>query len=174
MLYYNTTMTSQPTSSDPEKILAMKDIQKLKKNFTGKKIVLTGGCFDLFHYGHLFFLNKAKSAGDLLVIALESDEFILKSKHRQPVHTQKQRAEILSHIDIVDVVLMLPLFHSNEDYFNMTRMINPKVIAVTKGDPILHYKKAQAETVGARVVEVDLLKEFSSSNIMKYAAVFGD
>lgn len=172
MIYYNTTMTS--TQTEVSKILPYTDLKDYISGRKDKRIVLVGGCFDLLHFGHLFFLKKAKEAGDLLVIALESDEFVVATKNRQPVHTQMQRAQILSHLDLVDAVILLPLLQNNEDYFSLTRTVKPEVIAVTKGDPVLHYKKEQAKDVGASIVEVDLVKEFSSSNIMKYAAIFSD
>lgn len=174
MLYYNTTMTSRTTDNDAEKIIPFPDINRLAEKTKDKKKVLVGGCFDLFHYGHLSFLKRARQAGDLLIVALEGDEFILKTKKRQPVHTQAQRAEILSRVDLVDYIILLPLLSGNEDYFRLTKAVSPSVIAVTSGDPVLKYKRQQAEAVGGRILEVDLLKEFSSSNIMRYAAVFGD
>jgi len=53
----------------------------MKKSKTGKtKVVLVGGAFDILHYGHIHFLKHAKALGDYLVVALESDKFIQKSK----------------------------------------------------------------------------------------------
>ena len=65
------------------------------------KIVLVGGCFDILHLGHVVFLEKAKKEGDVLVVLLESDEKVrfLKGKGR-PVHTQSERAEILSALKV--------------------------------------------------------------------------
>lgn len=63
------------------------EADNIAKELTGKKIVLVGGCFDLLHYGHFTFLKNAKKEGDVLVVALESDEFILNQKKRKPVHT---------------------------------------------------------------------------------------
>ena len=84
-----------------------------------KKVVLVGGCFDVLHYGHVQFLESAKSRGDLLVVALEPDEFIAKRKKRKPVHTQAERAAILSALRSVDVVLLLPFFTTDMEYRRM-------------------------------------------------------
>lgn len=142
-------------------------IKRFENFFENKKIVLVGGCFDLIHYGHLKFLERAKKRGDFLIVALESDEFIIKSKKRIPIHNQKQRAEILSHIDFVDMIILLPFFSSDNDYFEMVKKIKPKIIAVTFGDPQLKNKKKQAKTIGAKVkVVTSLLDGFSTTEII--------
>ncbi len=134
----------------------------------GKKTVLVGGCFDLLHYGHLTFLKKAKEQGDYLVVAVESDEFIKKKKKKEPIHNQNQRAEILASIIFVDLVVKLPYFPSDKEYYQLVEKINPSVIAVTKGDPQLQNKKKQAEKIGSRVeVVTSLLDPFSSKNIIR-------
>ena len=71
----------------------------------GKTIVLANGCFDLFHVGHIRYLRAAKSKGDVLVVALNSDSSVrrLKGKGR-PILPQKERAEVLAAFSFVDYV----------------------------------------------------------------------
>ena len=71
----------------------------------GKTIVLANGCFDLFHAGHIRYLQAAKAKGDVLVVALNSDSSVrrLKGKGR-PLLPQKERAEILAAFSFVDYV----------------------------------------------------------------------
>ena len=78
----------------------------LRKMMGGKKTVLVGGCFDILHYGHLRFLSQAKEKGEMLIVALESDTFIRKIKNKKPIHTQEQRAEILAHLNLVDMIIV--------------------------------------------------------------------
>lgn len=68
------------------------------------KIVLTGGVFDIVHLGHLKTLNEAKSHGDLLFVVVASDKTVKLNKGRPPLNSQVNRIELLSHVDIVDVV----------------------------------------------------------------------
>ena len=133
----------------------------------GKKTVLVGGCFDILHYGHLRFLSQAKEKGEMLIVALESDTFIRKIKNKKPIHTQEQRAEILAHLNLVDMIILLPLF-TEKDYFDMVRVIHPHAIALTKGDPHLLEKSKQALKVGASLVQIDFMKGYSSSYIQQY------
>ena len=71
----------------------------------GKRIVLANGCFDLFHIGHIRYLREARRAGDILVVALNSDSSVrrLKGKGR-PLLNQEERAEILSAFSVVDYI----------------------------------------------------------------------
>lgn len=148
------------------KIFKFKDLKKLLRLLKGKNIVLVGGCFDILHYGHLIFLKNAKKEGELLVVLLESDEFIRKRKNRIPVHNQDQRVEMLSSIEIVDFVITLPFLKSDKDYFGLVESMKPKIIAVSKGDQQLENKKMQAKKVGAKLkVVTDVLEKFSTSNI---------
>lgn len=149
------------------KIIKWEEIRNYKNLWQDKKVVLVGGCFDVFHYGHLKFLQQAKKRGELLIIALESNLFIKKRKGKLPVHSQLERAEILSSLTLVDFVIILPYFKNDRNYFQLVKMVNPKVIATTQGDTQLMNKKHQASVVGAKVeIVTPLIKKFSSSKII--------
>src|SRR3990167_35694 len=118
------------------KVLEYSDKKNIKKATAGKNIVLVGGCFDLLHFGHIKFLEDSKKYGDFLVVALESDKFIKLKKKKKPFHNMKERAKILSTISFVDLVIKLPFFKNDQDYFKMTRFLKPKVIAVSQNDRV--------------------------------------
>jgi cytidyltransferase-like protein len=141
--------------------------KNLKMSLRGPKSVLVGGCFDLLHYGHLKFLQAAKSSGDDLVVALESDDNIVKVKKINPIHKQHQRAEILAELMCVDKVLLLPPLNGYEDYRELVSSVNPKILAVTSGDIQLANKQKQAAEIGATVVIVNQLIEGLSSYIIR-------
>jgi len=154
-------------------IIDYSEIEDRQKIFKDKKTVLVGGCFDILHYGHLSFLKKASKKGDFLIVALESDEFIQKSKNRSSFHNQKQRAEILVSLKMVDMVILLPYFVSGEEYFDLVKKIRPKIIAVTKNDPMAKNKQMQIDQIGGRLkVVMENLNKFSSKKI--YEAFFSD
>ena len=133
-----------------------------------KKIVLVGGCFDILHFGHMHFLEKAREAGDYLVVALEPDTRITNYKNRQPAHTQQERAHNLIALKYVDQVILLPQLDGFEDYLELVKAIQPTVIAITSNDPQKANKQKQADLIGAQLIDVvDMIGSFSSSAIYK-------
>ena len=69
------------------------------------KRVITYGTFDLLHYGHIHLLRRAKALGDYLIVALSTDEFNGKEKHKQCYFTYDQRKELVESIRYVDLVI---------------------------------------------------------------------
>jgi rfaE bifunctional protein nucleotidyltransferase chain/domain len=72
---------------------------------SGKKVVFTNGCFDVLHPGHLDLLTRARSLGDALVVAINSDNSVRRLKGpNRPVFPENERREILSALSVVDYV----------------------------------------------------------------------
>lgn len=106
----------------------LKVINNLKKQ--KKKIVFTNGCYDILHIGHIKFLKKAKKYGDILLVAINSDSSVKKIKgDKRPIVPQKERAEILSALEFVDLVTV---FYEPDPY-NIIKDIEPDVL-VKGGD----------------------------------------
>lgn len=132
------------------------------------KKVLVGGCFDLLHFGHTSFLFAAKSLGDHLVIALESDENVKHHKgETRPIHSQLQRKQMLESLKFVDEVLLLPPMKSDAEYAKLVTSVHPAIIAVTEGDPMIEKKQAHAALVDARVVVIPKIHTPSTSALAK-------
>jgi len=143
-------------------------IRALAINNMNRKIVLVGGCFDLIHYGHIAFLKQAKALGTYLVVLLESDENVRRMKgDNRPIHSQKQRREMLASLSFVDSVIELPPMRSDGEYFAVVKNVSPRVIAITEGDPIEDKKKKQADAVGADFVVVPKIRTPSTSQLAK-------
>lgn len=133
-----------------------------------KTTVLVGGCFDVLHPGHIVFLEKAKKTGDYLTVLLESDEKMRRLKgERRPVHTQKERAKILSALESVDSVVCLPYIENDFEYDEIIAKIKPDIIAATHGDEGIEHKKRAAKKAGAKLVYVTKkIGQYSTSNIL--------
>ena len=120
---------------------AVTAIRKLQKN--NKKIVFTNGCFDILHAGHVNYLSKAKSLGDVLVIGLNSDSSVKKLKGKtRPVVSQKNRALLLAALEVVDFVVVF----NEPTPAKLIKAVKPDIL-VKGGD----WKKE--EIVGAEFVE---------------------
>ncbi|MDR1417915.1 MAG: adenylyltransferase/cytidyltransferase family protein [Endomicrobium sp.] len=81
------------------------EVLRLQKE--GKKVVFTNGCFDLLHLGHISLFNKAKSLGDVLIVAINSDKSLscLKGPKR-PLVNQRGRAKFILYLKPVDYVVV--------------------------------------------------------------------
>lgn len=137
---------------------------------TNKKIVLVGGCFDVLHPGHVIFLEKAKKAGDILVVILESDKRIRELKGvKRPAQNQRDRAKMLSAFGCVDYIVLLPYIKSDLEYDALVEKIKPDVIAVTRGEENINHHQRAAKLVGAKLKFVTkMVGDHSSSRILNH------
>ena len=103
-------------------------VKRLRRD--GKKIVFTNGCFDILHLGHIRYLEKAKSFGDVLIVGLNSDESVkrLKGKDR-PVNSQYDRAYLLAALESVDYVTIF----GEDTPYELLETIRPDIL-VKGGD----------------------------------------
>jgi FAD synthetase len=151
------------------------NLQELKEFLSTERkgrIVLTGGCFDILHIGHMRFLSEAKKMGDYLVVLLEHDKNVKKLKgENRPVFIQKERAEMLSALGSVDLVVLLPAMENDSDYLNLIRIIKPDIIAVTENDPRIEKKRGQAKTTEAELKVISFIKTLSTSKLAKILGV---
>lgn len=97
----------------------------------GKRIVFTNGCFDLMHVGHTRYLQAAKNLGDLLVVAVNSDESVrsLNKAPDRPIVQDAQRAEVVAALGAVDYVILF----NEPDPQNLIAALQPDIL-VKGGD----------------------------------------
>ena len=127
----------------------------------GEKIVFTNGCFDLLHVGHIKYLEKAKSYGDILIVGINSDKSVkaIKGKDR-PINAESDRAYILASIEVVDYVV---IFNENTPY-DLIKVIKPDTL-VKGGDYI--GKPVVGEDIAGELKIVEFIKGKSSSNTIE-------
>ena len=90
----------------------------------GKKVVFTNGCFEIIHIGHTRYLTEAKNLGDILVIGLNSDNSVSRIKSGRPIIPEKQRAEVLSALHMIDYIT---LFDEDTPY-ELIKEIQPDIL----------------------------------------------
>lgn len=145
---------------EKEKLKAVLEDLKSKN----KKIVFTNGCFDIIHSGHITYLYKAKSYGDILVIGLNSDDSVKRLKGvDRPINNQTDRALVLSALEMVDYVC---IFNENTPIELITEL-KPDVL-VKGGD----YTKDAivgsdlVEANGGKVIIVPFVQGKSTTKII--------
>jgi cytidyltransferase-like protein len=90
------------------------------------RVVLAGGVFDIIHPGHISTLNAAKTLGDVLVVVVATDNTAVKMKKRRPIHSQKQRQELVNSLAVVDLCLI----GQENDIFKTVNLVKPQTIAL--------------------------------------------
>ena len=71
-----------------------------------KKMVFTNGCFDILHRGHIDLLKEAKKLGDILIVAINTDDSVKKIKgNKRPIFPLKERIEVVDKVKYVDIVV---------------------------------------------------------------------
>jgi rfaE bifunctional protein nucleotidyltransferase chain/domain len=92
------------------------------------KKVFVNGTFDVLHKGHLMLLNFAKSYGDYLIVAIDTDERVKEKKgSTRPIHNQEERSFFLRMLKPVDQVEM---FSSDEELENLVKGFRPDIMIV--------------------------------------------
>ncbi|HEY5692771.1 MAG TPA: D-glycero-beta-D-manno-heptose 1-phosphate adenylyltransferase [Cyclobacteriaceae bacterium] len=131
----------------------------------GQKVVFTNGCFDILHYGHVDYLEKARAMGGKLVVGLNSDASVSRFKGiDRPIQDQNSRARILASLQFVDLVV---LFDENTPEKLISELI-PNVLV--KGSDYLAENIVGAEVVkehGGEVKTIEFVLGYSTSRIIE-------
>jgi D-beta-D-heptose 7-phosphate kinase / D-beta-D-heptose 1-phosphate adenosyltransferase len=130
----------------------------------GKRVVFTNGCFDLLHAGHVKYLQKARSFGDILVLGLNSDASVRRLKgDRRPLIGEEERAHLLAALDCIDYLVMF----DEDTPLHLITTLKPLVL-VKGGDytPEGVVGKEVVESYGGRVELVELVAGRSTTSII--------
>ncbi len=131
----------------------------------GKKVVLTNGCFDILHRGHLHLLKEAKKLGDLLLVAINSDSSVKNIKGpNRPILPETERAELVAALELVDYVTVFP----EPDPYEVIKELRPDVLV--KGGDWDHDRvvgKDIVESGGGKVTIIPLLPSYSTTTIVE-------
>jgi len=128
--------------------------------------VMVNGTFDVLHPGHVSLLNTARSYGDWLVVAIDTDRRVKELKGEQrPINNQTDRKIMLSNLKAVDFVVF---FDSTEELINLMELYKPDVYV--KGSDWKHDKGSTAEQYCKRVIYYDRVGDYSTTKTIQHIA----
>jgi len=130
----------------------------------GKTIVFTNGCFDILHRGHVAYLQKAKSLGDILIVGMNTDASVQKLKGPdRPVNTLEDRAFVLAALKSVDYVIAF----DEDTPINLITSLKPDIL-VKGGDYSLETIVGAHEVIesGGRVEIIPFVEGKSTTSII--------
>jgi len=137
----------------------------IKDKSDNKKIVMTNGCFDILHAGHVTYLEEAAKLGDVLVVAINTDASVkrLKGKSR-PVNSLKSRARVIAGLQAVDYIISFDEDTPKKIY----ELTLPDILV--KGSDYKDNEIIGADAViknGGSVVLIDFVEGYSTTEIIK-------
>jgi rfaE bifunctional protein nucleotidyltransferase chain/domain len=130
----------------------------------GKTVVFTNGCYDLLHPGHVRLLEEARSLGDVLILALNSDASVRRMKGpSRPLIAENERAAMVLALAAVDAVTLFDEDTPRE----LIAEVLPDVLV--KGADWSHFiaGREEVEAAGGRVLTVALEPGYSTTNIVE-------
>lgn len=136
----------------------------------GSKVVFTNGCYDILHPGHISLLERARSLGDLLILALNSDSSVRLSKGpSRPFYSETDRVYLATQLEAVDAVV---LFDEPTPRELITELL-PDVLV--KGADWSHFVagREEVEASGGTVVNLPLEAGFSTTDIAARVVALG-
>ncbi len=128
----------------------------------GKKVVFTNGCYDILHPGHVRLLERARSLGDVLILALNTDSSVQRLKgSARPFFDQETRAKLALHLEAVDAVT----FFDEDMPTNLIAALLPDVLV--KGADWAHFiaGREEVEAAGGTVHALPLEPGYSTTDI---------
>src|SRR5436190_5556784 len=145
--------------SRPDLIAARAEWKRARKT-----VVFTNGCYDLIHPGHVRLLEQARSLGDILILALNSDASVRRMKGpSRPLLAQHERAEVALALEAVDAVT----FFDEETPRELIAAVLPDVLI--KGADWAHFVagREEVESSGGRVMALALEPGYSTTGIVE-------
>jgi len=101
-------------------------LEQLAETLSGKKVVLANGCFDILHVGHLRYLKGARALGEVLVVAINSDQSVRAIKDPgRPILDERERVALVSALECVDYVVLF----DEPDVTRVLKALRPAVHA---------------------------------------------
>lgn len=127
------------------------------------KTVMVNGTFDVLHPGHIALLNTARSYGDWLVVAIDTDRRVKELKGEQrPINNQTDRKIMLSNLKAVDFVVF---FDSKEELVKLMELYKPDVYV--KGSDWKHDTESTAHQYCNKVIYYDRIEPYSTTKTIQ-------
>jgi glycerol-3-phosphate cytidylyltransferase len=141
----------------------VKIVRRIKKE--DKKLVTTNGVFDILHYGHVNYLEKAKQLGDFLIVGVNANYSVKQNKgDKRPINDEKARVALIAALESVDYAFLFgekdprkwlskikPDIHVKAADYKLSQVIEKKVVEESNG----------------KVVLIPMIKGYSTTNIIK-------
>jgi rfaE bifunctional protein nucleotidyltransferase chain/domain len=151
-----------------KKIVSVEELAQIAqaKRAAGKRLVVTNGCFDLLHVGHVRYLRAARALGDVLAVGLNGDDSVRELKGGdRPINNERDRAEVLAALEDVDFVAIFPEVRATR----FLEVVAPEIYV--KGgdytsDTLNAEERAVMEKIGTEIRIIPFEPGYSTSGVI--------
>ncbi|MFA5108247.1 MAG: adenylyltransferase/cytidyltransferase family protein [Candidatus Micrarchaeia archaeon] len=124
-------------------------------------VAMTGGVFDIIHPGHILTLEEAKKHGDILVVAIATDETVRKIKKREPMHSLDERVKMVNALKPVDLAIA-----GGENWQDTLNRVSPDIV-------IFGYDQKEKEIPSTKTIKLDIFSSHENSKTGKVREKLG-
>ncbi|MEI8143306.1 MAG: adenylyltransferase/cytidyltransferase family protein [Candidatus Berkelbacteria bacterium] len=138
-----------------KKIIKYSEVTKVRDQLKskGKSTVLTTGCYDILHLGHVIHFNYCKSKGDILFVSVGNDATIRNLKGpTRPINNEKLRTRLVAALDTVDYVVLSEEVGEKMDHNILMDLLKPNAYVVPVTDSSLEAKKQLCDQYGTKFI----------------------
>ncbi len=159
--------------ANQKKIIDYKELSKIVEAYRilGKRVVCTIGSWDMLHIGHLRYLNRAKSLGDVLIVGVDSDRAIriYKNSSIRPIIPENERMEMLGYQEFIDYVTLVDDVDDKGNWkLGLVKKVNPDIfVAVADESYSDQQKKDIAKLCGKLHILPRQARKTSNTNIVE-------
>jgi len=158
-------MSTRTLYTQDERVASFADLERVAADLEGKRVIATGGVFDLIHPGHVSYLQTLREMGDALIVGVIADARVRarKGPHR-PVMTQRERATMLAALRCVDWAICPPDVDTDDDVWTVAETLRPAIWAVVDEgwEPV----RERFAALGVQMLRTENFPGISTSDII--------
>ena len=138
------------------------EVDRLREH--GNRIVFTNGCFDILHAGHVHLFNEVHKLGDVVIVAVNSDESVQRNKGpERPINSEQDRAEVLAGLQSIDYVTVF----GEETPHKILELVHPDVLAKGGDWGQVIIGREIVEAYGGDIVSIPIREGRSTTNVVE-------
>lgn len=148
-------------------ILSLADLisERRRLRDEGRSVVFTNGCFDLLHPGHVRYLSEARSLGDALIVALNSDQAVSQLKgNNRPILNEAERCEVIAALSAVDYVTV---FDDVSPRKTIAALLPDLLVKGSDWGVDEIIGREEVEAAGGRVLTLQLVEGVSTTELIE-------
>ena len=142
------------------------ELEELRNKFSDKRIIFADGTFDLFHLGHVRSFRNLRTLGDIVVVAVLSDEWVKAKKGgKRPILSEEERVELVDSMRDVDYTILASKDGQRTPTSQLLKSLRPNIFVSI--DPVWEDRRSEIEALGIELQIIPRVHESSTTNLIE-------